>query len=132
MAFLPLIPAALCLLYGKRRADEKQAGVACTEMVIAFGMLLQTHMISLEIMVLATAVFCLFHLRRNIQPVRAVCMAEISRHSIAAEFVVLAAVPGNNGQRHIRWYVWRHNDERRAYDPTARLYDSRTFHLEHL
>lgn len=65
MAFLPLIPAALCLLYGKKEPTKKQAGVACTEMVIAFGMLLQTHMISLEIMVLATAVFCLFHLRRT-------------------------------------------------------------------
>ena len=65
MAFLPLIPAALCLLYGKKELTKKQAGVACTEMVIAFGMLLQTHMISLEIMVLATAVFCLFHLRRT-------------------------------------------------------------------
>ena len=65
MAFLPLIPAALCLLYGKKEPTKKQAGVACTEMVIAFGMLLQTHMISLEIMALATAVFCLFHLRRT-------------------------------------------------------------------
>ena len=65
MAFLPLIPAALCLLYGKKEPTKKQAGVACTEMVIAFGMLLQTHMISLEIMVLATAAFCLFHLRRT-------------------------------------------------------------------
>ena len=65
MAFLPLIPAALCLLYGKKEPTKKQAGVACTELVIAFGMLLQTHMISLEIMVLATAVFCLFHLRRT-------------------------------------------------------------------
>ena len=65
MAFLPLIPAALCLLYGKKEPTKKQAGVACTEMVIAFGMLLQTHMISLEIMVLATAVFCLFYLRRT-------------------------------------------------------------------
>ena len=65
MAFLPLIPAALCLLYGRKEPTKKQAGVACTEMVIAFGMLLQTHMISLEIMVLATAVFCLFHLRRT-------------------------------------------------------------------
>ena len=65
MAFLPLIPAALCLLYGKKEPTKKQAGVACTEMVIAFGMLLQTHMISLEIMVLATAVFYLFHLRRT-------------------------------------------------------------------
>ena len=65
MAFLPLIPAALCLLYGRKEPTKKQADVACTEMVIAFGMLLQTHMISLEIMVLATAVFCLFHLRRT-------------------------------------------------------------------
>ena len=65
MAFLPLIPAALCLLYGKKEPTKKQACVACTELVIAFGMLLQTHMISLEIMVLATAVFCLFHLRRT-------------------------------------------------------------------
>ena len=65
MAFLPLIPAALCLLYGKKEPTKKQSGVACTEMVIAFGMLLQTHMISLEIMALATAVFCLFHLRRT-------------------------------------------------------------------
>ena len=65
MAFLPLIPAALCLLYGRKEPTKKQAGVACTEMVIAFGMLLQTHMISLEIMALATAVFCLFHLRRT-------------------------------------------------------------------
>ena len=65
MAFLPLIPAALCLLYGKKEPTKKQAGVTCTELVIAFGMLLQTHMISLEIMVLATAVFCLFHLRRT-------------------------------------------------------------------
>ena len=65
MAFLPLIPAALCLLYGRKEPTKKQAGAACTEMVIAFGMLLQTHMISLEIMVLATAVFCLFHLRRT-------------------------------------------------------------------
>ena len=65
MAFLPLIPAALCLLYGRKEPTKKQTGVACTELVIAFGMLLQTHMISLEIMVLATAVFCLFHLRRT-------------------------------------------------------------------
>ena len=65
MAFLPLIPAALCLLYGRKEPTKKQAGVACTELVVAFGMLLQTHMISLEIMVLATAVFCLFHLRRT-------------------------------------------------------------------
>lgn len=65
MAFLPLIPAALCLLYSKKEPTKKQAGTACVELVIAFGMLLQTHMISLEIMVLATAVFCLFHLRRT-------------------------------------------------------------------
>lgn len=65
MAFLPLVPAALCLLYGEKEPTKKQTRVACTELVIAFGMLLQTHMISLEIMVLATAVFCLFHLRRT-------------------------------------------------------------------
>ena len=65
MAFLPLIPAALCLLYGEKEPTKKQAGTACAELVIAFGMLLQTHIISLEIMVLATAFFCLFHLRRT-------------------------------------------------------------------
>lgn len=65
MAFLPLIPAALCLLYSEKEPTKKQTRGACTELVIAFGMLLQTHMISLEIMVLATAVFCLFNLRRT-------------------------------------------------------------------
>lgn len=65
MAFLPLIPAALCLLYGQEEPTKKQAHTACVELVIAFGMLLQCHMISLEIAVLATAFFCVCHLRRT-------------------------------------------------------------------
>lgn len=51
MAFLPLT---------RRRARK-----ACVELVVGFGMLLQVHLLSLEMTVLATAVFCLLHLRRT-------------------------------------------------------------------
>lgn len=65
MAFLPLIPAALYELYSKKPLTRRRARKACAELVVGFGMLLQVHLLSLEMTVLATAVFCLLHLRRT-------------------------------------------------------------------
>lgn len=65
LAFLPLIPAALSLLYAPQLPSGPQRRVACAELVIAFGSLVQTHIISLELATLATAVFCLWHFRRT-------------------------------------------------------------------
>lgn len=65
MAFLPLIPAALYELYGDRPLTRKRLRRACAELVAAFGMLLQVHLLSLEMAVLATAVFCLMRFRRT-------------------------------------------------------------------
>ena len=65
MAFLPLIPAALVELYGERPLTRRRLRRACAELVAAFGMLLQVHLLSLEMPVLATAVFCLVHFRRT-------------------------------------------------------------------
>lgn len=65
LAFLPLIPAALSLLYAPQIPSRHQKRVACAELVIAFGSLVQTHIISLELATLATAVFCLWHFRRT-------------------------------------------------------------------
>lgn len=64
-AFLPLILAALSLLYAPQLPSKHQRRVACTELVIAFGSLVQTHIISLELATLATAVFCLWNFRRT-------------------------------------------------------------------
>lgn len=65
LAFLPLIPAALSLLYARQVPTTHEKRVACAELIIAFGALLQTHMISLELATLATAIFCLYHFRRT-------------------------------------------------------------------
>ena len=65
LAFLPLIPAALGLLYGHKLPSAREKRVAGAQLVIAFGALLQTHMISLELATLATAIFCLYHFRRT-------------------------------------------------------------------
>ena len=65
MAFLPLIPAALYELYDKKPLTRRRARKACAELVVGFGMLLQVHLLSLEMTVLATAVFCLLHLHRT-------------------------------------------------------------------
>ena len=65
LAFLPLIPAALTLLYGPALPGRRQARLACGELTVAFGALVQTHMISLELATLATAIFCLYHFRRT-------------------------------------------------------------------
>lgn len=64
-AFLPLIPAALTLLYGDSIPTRAQHKRACIELVLAFGALVQTHILTLEMAVLGTAFFCLFHLRRT-------------------------------------------------------------------
>ena len=65
MAFLPLIPAALVELYGERPLTRRRLRRACVELVAAFGMLLQVHLLSLEMAVLATAAFCLLQFRRT-------------------------------------------------------------------
>ena len=65
MAFLPLVPAALSLLYGRELPDKQQTRKAWAELVIAFGLLVQTHMLSLQIVTLVSAVYCLFNLRRT-------------------------------------------------------------------
>lgn len=65
LAFLPLIPAALSLLYAQQKPDRYTARVACAELVVSFGALVQTHIISLELATLSTAVFCLYHFRRT-------------------------------------------------------------------
>lgn len=65
LAFLPLIPAALSLLYAQKKPDRHTARVACAELVVSFGALVQTHIISLELATLSTAVFCLYHFRRT-------------------------------------------------------------------
>ena len=65
MAFLPLIPAALALLYGEQPPTKQQARTACIELTVSFGMLVQVHMLTLEMAVLAVAVFCLVHFRRT-------------------------------------------------------------------
>ena len=65
LAFLPLIPAALSLLYAQQKPDRHTARVACAELVVSFGALVQTHIISLQLATLSTAVFCLYHFRRT-------------------------------------------------------------------
>lgn len=65
LAFLPLIPAALSLLYAQQKPDRHTARVACAELVVSFGALVQTHIISLELATLSTAVFCLYHFRQT-------------------------------------------------------------------
>lgn len=65
LAFLPLIPAALTLLYARQTPDKRQARLACAELVVAFGALVQTHIISLELAAIACAVFGLYHWRRT-------------------------------------------------------------------
>ncbi len=65
LAFLPLIPAALTLLYARQTPDKRQARVACAELVVAFGALVQTHIISLELAAIVCAVFGLYHWRRT-------------------------------------------------------------------
>ena len=83
LAFLPLIPAALTLLYGPALPGRRQARLACGELTVAFGALVQTHMISLELAALACGVFCLWHFRRTfVWPVLRVWLA-------AAALVVL-------------------------------------------
>ncbi len=64
-AFLPLIPAALCLLYGKESPTKHQAHTAWVQLVIAFGVLVQTHILSLEMAAMVCAVFCLCRFRRT-------------------------------------------------------------------
>lgn len=66
-AFLPLIPAALRLLYGEQEPERVQSKKACTELVLAFGALVQTHILTMEMAFLGTAIFCLCHLRRTFQ-----------------------------------------------------------------
>lgn len=65
MAFLPLIPAALTLLYGEEPPTKQQGRTACIELTAAFGMLVQVHVLTLEMAVLATGVFCLVNFRRT-------------------------------------------------------------------
>ena len=64
-AFLLLIPAALCLLYGTEKPTRQQARKAWRQLVLAFTMLLQTHLLTLELVTLLTALFCLCRLRRT-------------------------------------------------------------------
>ncbi len=64
-AFLPLIPAALCLLYSKKFPTKQQAHTAWVQLVVAFGMLVQAHMLSLELTAIVCAVFCLLRFRRT-------------------------------------------------------------------
>ena len=64
-AFLLLIPAAICLLYGMEKPTKQQARKAWWQLVLAFTMLLQTHLLTLELITLLTALFCLCSLRRT-------------------------------------------------------------------
>ena len=64
-AFLLLIPAALCLLYGTEKPTKQQASKAWWQLALAFTMLLQTHLLTLELVTLLAALFCLCNLRRT-------------------------------------------------------------------
>ena len=64
-AFLLLIPAALCLLYGTTPPTKQQACKAWWQLTLAFSMLLQTHLLTLELVTLLCALFCLCNLRRT-------------------------------------------------------------------
>ena len=64
-AFLLLIPAALCLLYGTTPPTKQQARKAWWQLTLAFSMLLQTHLLTLELVTLLCALFCLCNLRRT-------------------------------------------------------------------
>ena len=64
-AFLMLIPAALCLLYGTKMPTRQQAHKAWWQLALAFTMLLQTHLLTLELVTLLCALFCLCNLRRT-------------------------------------------------------------------
>ena len=64
-AFLLLIPAALCQLYGKDPPTRQQAHTAWGQLVLAFAMLVQTHILTLELTALVCAVFCLLQFRRT-------------------------------------------------------------------
>ena len=64
-AFLLLIPAALCLLYGTEPPTKQQARKAWWQLALAFSMLLQTHLLTLELVTLLCALFCLCSLRRT-------------------------------------------------------------------
>lgn len=64
MMLLPILPAALALLYANAptRRDCRRAALLLTAV---FGGLLQCHLITLELAVLATAVFCLWQWRKT-------------------------------------------------------------------
>ena len=64
-AFLPLIPAALSCLYREAMPRKRDLHIAAVELTVAFSALVQTHVVSLEIAALATAVFCLVNARRT-------------------------------------------------------------------
>lgn len=64
-AFLPLIPAALCLLYSKKFPTKQQAHTAWIQLMVAFGMLVQAHILSLELTAMVCMVFCLLRFRRT-------------------------------------------------------------------
>lgn len=64
MMLLPLIPAALALLYAET-PTRRQRVLACAQLVIAFGGLVQCHVITLELAALATGAFCLWQWRKT-------------------------------------------------------------------
>ena len=64
-AFLLLIPAALCLLYGTETPTKQQTHKAWWQLALAFTMLLQTHLLTLELVTMLCALFCLCNLRRT-------------------------------------------------------------------
>lgn len=62
MTFLPAVIYGLWLLYN-RRADKRSRSMASVALALAFGALLQSHVITTEIAILATAVVCLAYWR---------------------------------------------------------------------
>ena len=103
MAFLPLIPAALTLLYGEKMPTQQQARKACMQLTIAFGMLVQVHMLSLEMAALAVGVFCLLNLRRTFSKtvlltwLKAVALVLLLNLWFLLPFLTLITSDGYNG-----------------------------------
>lgn len=63
MAFLPLLAAALWLLYGRLQPEKRQLALACRLLIISFTALLQSHMITTALAGLWCAVLCVWNWR---------------------------------------------------------------------
>lgn len=73
MAFLPLVVYGLWQLYHDADPDKKQRGRAVLALALAYSALIQCHMITTEIAVLAGAAVCLMEWRKTFRPKILLC-----------------------------------------------------------